>query len=169
MLVMRLLAAMTMPNNRITLTDRTQAYHDLVAVVGPARSKLLRPGRCWDKEDRYLERASPSTVTRQDLSGCEAPPPEDNPTEREYSFLPPASNACFRLLAGYRPDIVNADLRRQESIPHPYRGETSLGICYVVKFPVSQHSTCRAISIMASRISLRFSPPVIACHPIPLN
>src|SRR6516225_6560394 len=125
MLVMRLLAAMTMPNNRITLTDRTQAYHDLVAVVGPARSKLLRPGRCWDKEDRYLERASPSTVTRQDLSGCEAPPPEENPTEREYSFLPQASNACFRLLAGYRPDIVNADLRRQESIPHPYRGETS--------------------------------------------
>jgi len=105
MLVMRLLAAMTMPNNRITLTDRTQAYHDLVAVVGPARSKLLRPGRCWDKEDRYLKRASPSTVTRQDLSGCEAPPPEDNPTEREYSFLPPASNACFRLLAGYRPEV----------------------------------------------------------------
>ena len=59
MLVVRLLAAMTVPNNRIALTDRTQAYDDLVAVVGPARSKLLRPGRCWDKEDRYLKGASP--------------------------------------------------------------------------------------------------------------
>jgi hypothetical protein len=68
MRVVRLLAAMTVPNNRITLTDRTQAYDDLVAVVGPARSKLLRPGRCWDKEDRYLKGASPSMVTRQDLS-----------------------------------------------------------------------------------------------------
>jgi hypothetical protein len=62
MLVVRLLAAMTVPNNRITLTDRTQAYDDLVAVVGPVRSKLLRPGRCWDKEDRYLKGASPSDV-----------------------------------------------------------------------------------------------------------
>jgi len=57
-LVVRLLAAMTVPNNRVTLTDRTLAYDDLVAVVGPARSKLLRPGRCWDKEDRYLKGAS---------------------------------------------------------------------------------------------------------------
>jgi hypothetical protein len=45
MLVVRLLAATPVPNNRITLTDRTQAYDDLVAVVGPAGSKLLRPGR----------------------------------------------------------------------------------------------------------------------------
>ena len=68
MLVVRLLAAMPVPNNRIALTDRTQAYDDLVAVVGPAGSKLLQPGRHWDKEDRYLKGASLSTLTRQDLS-----------------------------------------------------------------------------------------------------
>jgi hypothetical protein len=68
MLVMRLLTATPVPNNRIALTDRTQAYDDLVAVVGPVRSKLLRPGRHWDKEDRYLKGASLSMLTRQDLS-----------------------------------------------------------------------------------------------------
>jgi hypothetical protein len=61
-LVVRLLAATPVPNNRIALADRTQAYDDLVAVVGPARSKLLQPGRHWDKEDRYLKGASLSDV-----------------------------------------------------------------------------------------------------------
>src|SRR5690348_17249450 len=67
-LVVCLLAAMAVPDNRIALTDRTLAYDDLVAALGPARRKLLRPGRHWDKEDRYLKGASPSTLTRQDLS-----------------------------------------------------------------------------------------------------
>ncbi len=58
MLVVRLLAAMSVPNNRIALTDRTKAYDDLVAVVGPVDSKLFLPGRHWDKEDRYLKGAS---------------------------------------------------------------------------------------------------------------
>lgn len=62
MLVARLLAVMPVPNNRIALTDRTQAYDDLVAVVGLVRSKLLRPGRHWDKEDCYLKGASMSYV-----------------------------------------------------------------------------------------------------------
>ena len=62
MLVVRLLAAMPVSNNRIALTDRTQAYDDLVAVVGPAGSKLPQPGRYWDKEDRYLKGASLSDV-----------------------------------------------------------------------------------------------------------
>lgn len=62
MLVMRLLAAMSVPNDRIALADRTKAYDDLVAVVGPVDSKLLQPGRHWDKEDRYLKGASLSDV-----------------------------------------------------------------------------------------------------------
>jgi hypothetical protein len=68
MLVVRLLASMPVPDNRIALADRTKAYDDLVAVVGPAGSKLPQPGRDWDKEDRYLKGASPSTLTRQDRS-----------------------------------------------------------------------------------------------------
>ncbi len=66
MLVVCLLAPPTVTNNRIAITDRTQAYDDLVAAVGPADSKLLQPGRYWDKEDRYLKGASLSTLTRQD-------------------------------------------------------------------------------------------------------
>jgi hypothetical protein len=62
MLVVRLLAAMPVPNDRIALADRTKAYDDLVAVVGPVDSKLLQPGRHWDKEDRYLKGASLSDV-----------------------------------------------------------------------------------------------------------
>jgi hypothetical protein len=62
MLVVRLLATTPVPNDRIALTDRTKAYDDLVAVVGPAGSKLLQPGRHWDKEDRYLKGASLSDV-----------------------------------------------------------------------------------------------------------
>ena len=62
MLVVRLLAAPTVTNNRIALTDRTQAYDDLVAVVSPADSKLLQPGRHWDKEDRFLKGASLADV-----------------------------------------------------------------------------------------------------------
>jgi hypothetical protein len=68
MLVVRLLASMPVPDNRIALADRTKAYDDLVAVIGPAGSKLPQPGRHWDKEDRYLKGASPSTLTRQDRS-----------------------------------------------------------------------------------------------------
>lgn len=110
MLVVRLLAAMTVPNNRITLTDRTQAYDDLVAVVGPARSKLLRPGRCWDKEDRSLKGLRRRRLPAKISAGCEAPPPEKNPTEREYSLLLTASIVWIRLLAGYRHVVVNREL-----------------------------------------------------------
>ena len=78
MLVMRLLAAMPVTNNRVAFTDRTMAYDDLVAVVGPADSKPLQPGRHWDKEDRYLKGASLSDVDPPKISaGCEAPPPEE--------------------------------------------------------------------------------------------
>ena len=104
MLIVRLLAAMPVANNRIAFTDRTKAYDDLVAVVGPAGSKLPQPGRYWDKEDRYLKGASPSDVD----------PPRSQPaakllllkkisTEREYSFLLAASITWLSLLAGYLP------------------------------------------------------------------
>ena len=73
MLVVRLLAAMTVPNNRITLTDRTQAYDDLIAVVGPVRSKLLQRDGHWDKEDRYLSGVLLPVSTRQDLSWKRSP------------------------------------------------------------------------------------------------
>jgi len=54
MLVVRLLTAMPVPNNRIKLAGRTKAYDDPVTIIGPGGSKLPQPGRHWDKEDRYL-------------------------------------------------------------------------------------------------------------------
>jgi hypothetical protein len=37
-------------------TQRASAQDNLVAVIGPARSKPLQRDRHWDKEDRYLTR-----------------------------------------------------------------------------------------------------------------
>jgi hypothetical protein len=62
MLIVRLLAAMSVSNNRVALTDRTEAYDHLATAVGPVDNKLLRPRRHWDKEDRYLKGPSPSDV-----------------------------------------------------------------------------------------------------------
>ena len=73
MLVVRLLAAMPVPNNRIVLTDRTQAYDDLVAVVGPAGSKPLQRDRHWDKEDRFLTRVPLPALIRQDAGRKRGP------------------------------------------------------------------------------------------------
>ena len=107
MLVVCLLAAMPVPHNRIALTDRTQAYYDLVAVVGPAGSKLLQPGRHWDKEDRYLKGASLSDVDPpRSQPAAKLLLLKKNPTEREYNFLLAASIAWLSLLAGYLPVLV---------------------------------------------------------------
>ena len=40
-------------------------------------------------------------------AGCEAPPPEEISTEREYCFLLPASTVWLRLLADYLPVLIN--------------------------------------------------------------
>ena len=94
MLVVRLLAAMPVPHNRIALTDRTQAYDDLVAVVGPAGSKLIQPGRHWDKEDRYLKGASLSDVDPpRSQPAAKLLLLKKNPTERNIaSYLQPRSH-----------------------------------------------------------------------------
>jgi hypothetical protein len=52
MLVVRLLAAAAVTNDRIAFTNRTPAYDVFVAVFCPVDFKLLRRGGNWDKEDR---------------------------------------------------------------------------------------------------------------------
>ena len=106
MLVVCLLAAMPVPHNRIALTDRTQAYYDLVAVVGPADSKLLQPGRHWDKEDRYLKGASLSDVDPpRSQPAAKLLLLKKNPTERNitsYRSLDRMAQLIGRLSPCYR-------------------------------------------------------------------
>jgi len=80
MLVMRLLAPMSVSNNRIAFTLRTMAQDDFVAAFRPVGGNLVQRHGGWDKEDRYLKglrrRRGPAKIS----VGCEAPPPEENST-----------------------------------------------------------------------------------------
>ena len=61
-LVVRLLAAAAMTNDRITFTNRTPAYDVFVAVFRPVDFKLFRRNGDWDKEDRNRKGASQTDV-----------------------------------------------------------------------------------------------------------
>jgi len=52
MLIVCLLAAASMADDRIPFTCRASPQDDLVAVSGPVSFKLVRWGRKWDKENR---------------------------------------------------------------------------------------------------------------------
>jgi hypothetical protein len=52
MLIVRLLAAASVADDRIPFTGRASPQDDLVAVSGPVRFQLVRRGRKWDKENR---------------------------------------------------------------------------------------------------------------------
>jgi len=52
MLIVRLLAAASMANDRIAFTLGTSAQDDLVAAFGPIGFELVLRGRKWDKENR---------------------------------------------------------------------------------------------------------------------
>jgi hypothetical protein len=52
MLVVRLLAATPVANDRIPFADRAPAYDDLVRAFRPLGGKLIQRRGDWDKEDR---------------------------------------------------------------------------------------------------------------------
>jgi hypothetical protein len=118
MLVVSLLAAAAMTNDRIVFTKRTSAYDDLVAVFCPVGSKLVPRDGDWDKEDRISKgfrlRFRPAKI----IAGSGAPPPEENPTERKYTFLPTGRRAGIKLLAGYLRRFTRGDPWR---LSHPHR------------------------------------------------
>ena len=74
-LVVRLLPAAAMTNDRIPFTKRASAYDDLVAVFGPVGGKLVRRDGNWDKVDR----------TSKGFRLCLRPPRSS--TEAEPSLL----------------------------------------------------------------------------------
>ena len=51
-LIMRLLAAAAVADNRTLITNGAVRQADLVAVSGPVAFQLVRRGRKWDKENR---------------------------------------------------------------------------------------------------------------------
>jgi len=52
MLIVRLLAAATVTDDRITFAKWASPQHDLLAVASPVGFELVRRGRKWDKENR---------------------------------------------------------------------------------------------------------------------
>ena len=73
----RLLAPAPVTNDRVTLTNRTMAQDDLVAVFGPAGSYLRQRDGDWDKEDRYLRGSVARLRPAKIIAGSGAPPPEE--------------------------------------------------------------------------------------------
>jgi hypothetical protein len=52
MLIVRLLAAATVTDDRITFAKRASPQHDVLAVASPVGFELVRRGRKWDKKNR---------------------------------------------------------------------------------------------------------------------
>jgi hypothetical protein len=76
MFIVRLLAAASVADDRITFTSGTSPQDDLRAARGPIRLELVRRGGKWDKQNRSSSGLCPPALTRQDLS-------------REAELLPP--------------------------------------------------------------------------------
>jgi hypothetical protein len=76
MFIVRLLAAASVADDRITFTSGTSPQDDLRAARGPIRLELVRRGGKWDKQNRNSSGLCPPALTRQDLS-------------REAELLPP--------------------------------------------------------------------------------
>jgi hypothetical protein len=88
MRIVRLLAAVSMADDRIALTNRASPQDDFGAARGPIRFKLVRRDRKWDKQNRSSLELCPPALTRQDLGRKRSSflPEGKNPTGREYSF-----------------------------------------------------------------------------------
>jgi hypothetical protein len=52
MLVVRLLAATTVTDDRIAFANRASPQHDVLAVASPVSFELVQRGRKWDKKNR---------------------------------------------------------------------------------------------------------------------
>ena len=69
MLIVRLLAAASMADDRIAFTNGAPPQHDFGAACGPiGREQLVRRDRKWDKQNRSSLELCPPALTCQDLS-----------------------------------------------------------------------------------------------------
>lgn len=85
MLIVRLLTAASVANDRIPFTCRASPEDDVVAVSGPVSFKLVRADRKWDKENRSALglccRRGPAKIS----AGSGAPSPQIQPQENNAS------------------------------------------------------------------------------------
>ena len=87
MLIVRLLAAPSMTDDRIARTNRAPPQDDFGAARRPIRFELVRKDTKWDKQNRTSSGLCPSGVDPpRSRPEAELLPPEKNPTGREYSF-----------------------------------------------------------------------------------
>lgn len=78
MLIMGLLAAASVADDRIAFTNRASPQDDLVAVSGPIVFALVRRDGKWDKQNRISLELCPPALTCQDLGPeAELLPPQD--------------------------------------------------------------------------------------------
>ena len=66
-LIVRLFAAVSMADDRITFTSGASPQDDFGAARGPIRFKLVRRDGKWDKQNRSSLELCPPALTRQDL------------------------------------------------------------------------------------------------------
>jgi hypothetical protein len=67
MLIVRLLAAASVADDRIAFASGTSPQNDLGTARRPIRFELVRSGRKWDKKNRTSWSSAPAS-TREDLS-----------------------------------------------------------------------------------------------------
>ena len=67
MLIMRLLAAASVADDRVNCTRRASPQNNLGAARGPIRFELVQRSAKWDKQNRTSWSSAPA-LTRQDLS-----------------------------------------------------------------------------------------------------
>jgi hypothetical protein len=77
MLVVGLLAAPTVTNDRIVFTERASAYDGLVAVFRPIGCNLVRRDGNWDKVDRASQGFRHCLRPAKIPAGSGAPPPDE--------------------------------------------------------------------------------------------
>src|SRR5258706_3475965 len=72
-LIVRLLEAASMANDRIALTNRASPQNDFGAARGPIRFELVRRDAKWDKQNRSSSGLCPPALTREDRSRKRSP------------------------------------------------------------------------------------------------
>ena len=96
MRIVRLLAAASVADDRITFTSRASSQNDFVAARGPIRFELVWRDAKWDKQNRRSSGLCYPALTCQDLSRKRSSSLSEGrpPTGREYSFSAMAFGVC---------------------------------------------------------------------------
>jgi hypothetical protein len=107
MLIMRLLAAASVTDDRVNLTPRASPQNNLGAARGPIRFELVQRSAKWDKQNRTSWSSAPA-LTRQDLSRKRSSfllKPKIQLEENNPSGLQ-LLGVRFRILAGYNRQLA---------------------------------------------------------------